>query len=80
MAALGVDVEFGGDFGVLELLVVDEGVFYVDGVVFSLDDEGGRGVGGGVNFRVVDKARNLRTDREGEVAGVDDYGEVGAAT
>ena len=76
MAALGVDVEFGGDFGVLELLVVDEGVFYVDGVVFSLDDEGGRGVGGGVDFGVGGE----RLVSEGEVAGVDDYGEVGAAT
>ena len=48
VAAKGEEVEFGGDFGVFEGLEVDEGVFYVGGVVvLGLDEEGGRGRGVG---------------------------------
>ncbi len=74
MTAGGVIVELGGDVGVEEGTVIDEGVAAVAAIVFGLDEEGGRGelVGGvgGVEFLVF--------RRDGEVGGVDDDGEVGA--
>ena len=76
MAALGVDVEFGGDFGVFQGEEVDGGVFHVDRIVFGLDDEGGRGLLGGADIGVGGEI----LFGEGEVAGIDDYGEVWAAT
>jgi len=75
VAAFGVDVELGGDFGVFELLVIDQRVFDVDWVVFGLDDESGRRVGGGIYFRVGGEGFL----RQRQVAGVDDDGEVGTA-
>ena len=43
VAAGGEHVELGGDVGVEEGAVVDEGVLAVGVVVFGLDEEGGRG-------------------------------------
>ena len=50
VSAEGVEVEFCGDFGVLEGLIVDEGVFDVGGVVvlgllLGLQEPAGRGPG-----------------------------------
>ena len=42
MAALRVGVEFGGDFELLECLCVEEDIFNVYGIVFGLEEEGGR--------------------------------------
>ena len=51
VAAEGEEVEFGGDLGVFEGLEVDEGVFYVGGVVvLGLDEEGGWGLAGGLRM------------------------------
>ena len=75
VAAFGVEVEFGGDFGLFEGEEIGGGVFYVDWVVFCLNDEGGRGLGGGMDVELVEVA----VFGVGEVAGVDDDGEVGAA-
>ena len=74
VAAGGEVVELGGDVGVHEGAVVDEGVFAVAAIVFGLDEEGrgGEFVGGvgGVELGVVGWG--------GEVGGVDEDGEVGA--
>ena len=76
MSALSVDVQFGRDLGVLEGEEVDDGVFNMHRIVLSLDDEGGRGFAGdrdiGVGCEVLVGER--------EVAGIDDHGEVRAAT
>ena len=48
MAALGVDVELGGNVGVFESAEVDDDVFDVDGIVLGLEEKGGRGGGGGL--------------------------------
>jgi hypothetical protein len=47
----------------------------VDGVVLGLDDDAGRGLGGGVDVELVEEALL----RVGEIAGIDDDGEVGTA-
>ncbi len=47
MAALGVEVEFGRDVCLLQGLEVDEGILFVDRVVFGLKDEAGWGGGVG---------------------------------
>ncbi len=73
MASLGEDVEFGGDFEVFEGAEVDEDVFYVDGVVFGLQEEGGRGGCGGVDAF----GEGVEGGGVGEVGGVDEDGEVG---
>jgi hypothetical protein len=74
VAAGGVVVEVGGDVGVHEGGVIDEGVLAVGAIVLCLDEEGGGGelVGsvGGVELGVV--------GGNGEVGGIDDDGEVGA--
>jgi hypothetical protein len=74
VAAGCVVVEVGGDVGVHEGGVIDEGVLAVAAVVLCLDEEGGGSelVGGvdGVELGVI--------GRDGEVGGVDDDGEVGA--
>jgi hypothetical protein len=44
VSSFGVDMEFGGDLELLERLKVDEDVFFVDGIVFGLEEEGGRSV------------------------------------
>ena len=75
MAAFGVEVEFRGDVDGFESEEPGDGVLYVDRVVFRLDEEGGRGVGGGAQVELVEEA----FVRVGEVAGVDDDGEIGAA-
>ena len=75
VAAFGVDVQLGGDFCFLELEEIDDGVFDMDRVVFGLDDEGGRGVGGGVDVGV---GREVFVG-EREIAGIDDEREVGTA-
>ena len=74
MAALSVEVEFGGDFGVFQGQEIDGCVFYVNGVVFGLDDEGGRGLLGGKDIGIGGEVLL----GEGKVAGIDDYGEVWA--
>ena len=74
VAASGVVVKLGGDVGVHEGGVIDEGVPAVGAIVLCLDEEGGGGelVGGvdGVELGVV--------GGNGEVGGIDDDGEVGA--
>ena len=75
MTSLGEDVELGGDLCCLQREEVRGGVFDVDGVVFGLEDEGGRGIGGNGEIGVVGEVLLGNCD----VAGVDDDGEVGAA-
>ncbi len=75
VAAFGVDVEFGGNFGVFESEEVDGGVFDVDGIVFGLKDEGRRSVGGDGKIGIEGEVVVF----EGEIAGIDDDGEIGAA-
>jgi len=74
VAASGVIVELGGDVGVHQGGVIDEGVPAVAAIVFGLDEEGGGrelvGGVGGVEFLVF--------RRDGQVGGIDDDGEVGA--
>ncbi len=83
MAAFGVKVQFGRDAGGFELEKPGGGVFDVDGVVFGLEEEGGRGVVGGAQVRVGaedDAGFLVRLWNGGsEIAGVDDDGEVWAA-
>ena len=74
VTASSEDVEFGWNFGLLEGLEVDEGVFLVDGIVLRLEEEGGRGVGCGID--AVGEFVECRPI--GKVAGIDDDGEVGA--
>ncbi len=76
VSALSVDVHFGRDFGVLESEEVDGGVFDVHRVVLCLDDERGRRFAGNHNIGV---GREVLVC-EGEVARIDDHGEVRAAT
>src|SRR5260370_18457642 len=74
VAALGEKVELGGDLCLLERLKVEERVLFVDRVVFGLEEKGWRGVGGRV-----DTVRQFVESRSvGEIAGVDDDGEIGA--
>src|SRR5579863_842439 len=75
VAALGVHVKLRGDFRVLEHEEIDYGVFDVDGVVFGLHEEGGRGAGGDLDVGVGSEV----FVGEGEVTGIDDDGEIGTA-
>ncbi len=70
----GVVVELGGDVGVHEGAIVDEGVFAVAAIVFGLDKEGGWGelVGS------VDGIELYVGGRDGDVGWVSDDGEVSA--
>src|SRR5262245_21579902 len=74
VAAFGVEVEFGRDFELLEGLCVEENVFYVDWVVFGLEEEGGWSRGAGVDAL----GELCERGRFGEVGGVDADDEVGA--
>jgi hypothetical protein len=72
VAAFREYVELGPDLELLEGLEVDEHVLFVDGIVLGLEQEGGWGVGGGI-----DAARELgEGGRLGEVGGVDADDEV----
>jgi len=74
VASGGEHVEFGGDLGGGEGLIVDGSVAAVGLVVFGLEEEGRRGEGvGGVGG-----VEGGEIGIEGEVGGVDDDGEVGA--
>ncbi len=75
VAALGVEVELRGDVDGLEREEVCGGVFYVDCVVFGLNDDCGRGLGVGMDVELVEEG----VFGVGEIAGIDDYGEVGTA-
>ena len=75
MAAFGVDVQFGRDFRVFKREKIDSRVFDVDGIVFGLNDERWRSFFGRMNFRI---GRHVLFG-DGEIAGIDDDGEVGAA-
>ena len=50
--ALGVDVQFGRNLGVLEGEEVHDGVLNMHRIVFGLDDERGRSFGGGLDIRI----------------------------
>src|SRR6185369_5620804 len=72
--AFGVEVQLGGDFQLLKSLAVDEDVFNVDGIVFSLQEEGRRSGGAGI-----DAFGELREGgRVNEVCRIDRNNEVGA--
>ena len=75
MAAFGVDVEFGRDLGVFQFEKIKSSVFDVDRIVFSVDDEGRRGVGSDVDFGI---GREILIG-ESEIAGINNDGEVGTA-
>lgn len=75
MAAFSVDVELGGNLGLLEGEEPGGGVLDVDGVVFGLDKDGGRSAAVGMKVQIVEEA----VLGVGEVAGIDDHGEVRAA-
>jgi len=76
VAAAREDMHLGGDFRFFQVDEVDDGIVdVVDGVVFGLHDERGRGVGGDGNMRI---------EFEGfvvvpQVAGVTGDGEIRAA-
>ena len=74
VAAFGKDVQLGWNLRFLQRMEVKERVFYVDGIVFGLDEEGGRRVGGGVDS--LGEGIEGRTIRE--VGRIDDDGEVWA--
>jgi len=76
MSTLSVDVQFGLDLGILEGEEVDDGVFDMHRIILSLDDERRRGLSADVDIRV---GREVLIS-EGEVAGINDDGEVRAAT
>ena len=73
VASLGEDVKFGGDFEFFEGAEVDEDVFYVDGIVFGLQEEGGWSGGGWIDA----VGEGVEGGGVGEVGGVDEDGEVG---
>jgi hypothetical protein len=75
VAAVGKDVHLRGNAGVLEQKEVVDGVFDVDGVVLSLYEEGWRGVGGDVKVG----SCFVEVVRLGDVGGIDEHGEIGAA-
>jgi len=75
VAALGVDVQLGRDLGVLQGQKVNGSVFDVHRVVFGLKNEGGRSLVGGMDFGIGCEA----LFGDGEVAGIDDDGEIGPA-
>ena len=74
MASFGEEVDLGGNFSVLQGLEVHERVFFVNGIVLRLKDEGRRSGCGGNGFggdgRLVGPVH--------EIAGVEDKGEVGS--
>lgn len=76
MSALRVNMEFGWYLGVLECEEIDDRVFYVDGIILCLHEEGRRSLSSWVNIRVWGKV--LFGERE--VARVNNDGKVGAAT
>lgn len=73
VAACGEDVELGGDLRLFESAEVDDDVLGVDGVVFGLEEKGGRCGGSWLECWV----EGIEGWGSGEVAGVDDEGEVG---
>jgi len=76
VSAFGVDVKLSRNLELLERLKVDEDVFFVDGIVFSLEQEGRRSVCTGV-----DAARDLGEGGSiDQICGVDGDYEVGAGT
>src|SRR6476646_8222233 len=75
MAALSIDMEFGRNPGILKRQKVDGGIFYVYGIVLGLNDEGGRRIIGDVDLRVGGEILL----GQGQIAGIDDHGEVRAA-
>ena len=76
MAAFGVEVHFGWDLGVFQRQKVDGGVFDMHGIVFGLENKRRRSLGGDVDLGI---GREVLLC-QGEVAGIDDRGEVGPAT
>ena len=76
VAAVGVDMKFGGNFGVFESEKIDGGGFDVHGIVFGLNDEGWRSFFSGMDFGV---GRHVLFG-DGEIAGINDDGEIGPAT
>ena len=75
VAAFCVEMQFGGDFGVFQREEINGGVFNVDRIVFGLNDEGWRSFFVGMDFGV---GRHVLFG-DGEVTGVNDDGEIGAA-
>lgn len=76
VAALGEDVQLGWNLCLLQCLEVDQGVLFVDGIVFGLEQERGWCVRGGID------AAGQLVERWciGQIAGIDDEREVGAGT
>src|SRR6185437_11670259 len=75
VAALSKDMQLSRDLGLLQCLKVDERVLFVDGVVLGLKQESRRSVRGGVDAL----CELVEGGCVGEIAGVDDEGEVGAS-
>lgn len=76
VTALRVNVQLSGDFGVFQKLVVDEDVFDVNGIVFSLHQERGRRLVRRLDFRIGRKIlfgeceiARIHNDREVRAAG-----------
>ena len=75
VAAFSVDVKLGWHLRIFEREKIHRGVFDVDAVVLGLNDDRWRSFFRGMDFGV---GRHVLFG-DGEVSGVDDDGEVGAA-
>ena len=73
MAALSIDVQLGGNLGILQREEIDDGVFYMDWIVLSLHQECGRSLIGGMNVGI----RRVVLVRKGKKAGIDDDRKIG---
>ena len=76
MAALGIDVQLGRYLGILKSEKIDDSIFYMDRIVLGLHQERWRGLIGWVNVGI----RRVVLVREREIARIDNYGKVRAAT
>ena len=76
MSAVGVDVHFGRDFGILQREEIDGGVFHMHGIVFRLNNDSRRSFFRDVNLGIRSEVLFCQC----EVAGIDNDGKIRPAT